>query len=397
MLAKKYLIGAEWINNLMILLLYFVSGEFFAYLLGYTLGVRFLFMSLIVIFCSYLCRVYIEKLLVFLAAHILMYACLILMPISFRLKFSTFIMLTILTVCDLFFWTGGTDRSFIRVHPVLSLIFAAVFIYASLKQAPYPERISYVCGICFLSLYFLRTYLLNGAGFASGMLINKNTPIDEMFKYNSRLVFPLVGGFTACMFLIQSETLALWLSTAVRFIMNCLGRFLSFLFSLIPRSENEEQVIIESQGKVMLPKTGSAPVWLITLLGAVEKVVSIFVIGLIIYYIIKLIVRFFIMYFERHGYEIMTVKLEDHEEIREKIRHDKRGKVTDLIWGMSERERIRRKYRSAVIRMSRRGYLIKRAQTPAERAADIAVSPELPGTESFAELTERYEKIRYFE
>ncbi|MCR5406574.1 MAG: hypothetical protein K6E88_07290 [Lachnospiraceae bacterium] len=395
MLVRKYLTGAEWLNNIMIILLYHVTAEFFAGLFRSRMGIAFIAIAAVIVICSYLCRVYIEKLPFYLLAHVLMLAAAVFCPMVFKYRLAAFVMVVVLSICDILFWTGGSDRSFIHVHPVLSLIFAAVFIHASVNGAEYPARVSYICGICFLSVYFLRTYLMNGARFASGMLINKNTPIDDMFRHNSRIVFPLVGCFCVGMFLLQSDTLALALSAVVRMIINGIGRFVFWILSLIPKGGGSETTFVSQKGHPELLPSAPLPAWLIALFSAVEKTVSILIIGFFIWLLIRITVRFFKTYFNRHGYEILEVDHDDHTEIREKIKHDRKERRGRIFGSFSEKERIRRRYRTVVLKMCRRGYLLRRCHTPAERMRDVLASYKGRETEGFEELSGEYEKVRY--
>lgn len=394
MLVRKYLTGAEWLNNIMIILLYHVAAEFFAGFFRSRMGIAFIAIAAVIVICSYLCRVYIEKLPFYLLAHVLMLAAAVFCPMVFKYRLAAFVMVVVLSICDILFWTGGSDRSFIHVHPVLSLIFAAVFIHASVNGAEYPARVSYICGICFLSVYFLRIYLMNGARFASGMLINKNTPIDDMFRHNSRIVFPLVGCFCVGMFLLQLDTLALALSAMVRMIINGIGRFVFWILSLIPKGGGSETTFVSPKGHPELLPSAPLPAWLIALFSAVEKTVSILIIGFFIWLLIRITVRFFKTYFNRHGYEILEVDHDDHTEIREKIKHDRKDRRR-IFASFSEKERIRRRYRTVVLKMCRRGYLLRRCHTPAERMRDVLVSYKGRETEGFEELSGEYEKVRY--
>lgn len=395
MLVRRYFTGAEWLNNIMIILLYHTVAEFFAALLGSRMGIGFIAIDALVVICSYLCRVYIEKLPVYLLAHIIMFIAAFFIPMQFKYRLAVFIMLTVLSICDILFWTGGSDRSFIHVHPAFSLIFAVVFIHASVNDAAYPARVSYVCGICFLSVYFLRTYLMNGARFASGMLINKNTPIDDMFRHNSRIVFPLVGCFCAGMFLLQSDTLASVLSAAVRMVVNGMGRLVFWILSLLPKGSEPETTFVNPEGHPQLLPQAPLPAWVLALFSALEKTISVLIIGFFIWLLLRMTIRFFRMYFNRHGYEILTVDNGDHTEIREKIRHDKKGRNGRLLRNFSEKERIRRRYRAAVLKMCRRGYILRRCHTPAERARDVLESYHGRETEGFEKLSGDYEKVRY--
>ncbi|MBR4719199.1 MAG: hypothetical protein IKP31_03030 [Lachnospiraceae bacterium] len=380
----------------MIILLYSVSCEFFTSLFDIGSEPFLAVVPAIVIILSYFGRVYIEKLPAFLLVHMLMYAAVIYLPMPFKYRITFFIILTIFFISNVIFWTSGETRSFIIVPPLLLLIFVFVFIYASVKEVWYLGRYAYICGICYLSFYFLRKYLLNGARFASGILINKITPVDEMFKYNLRLVFPLVIGFTTGMFVLQSDMLAKGLSATIRFLADCLGKIIFFLLSLLPKTVEEEQAGAQTAGVFILPHVSSPPAWLVAFLLALEKVVAVFIAGFVIYYAIKMIVRFFRIYFLRHGYDVMTVDREDHTETRERIRHNHRRGIRMLISGLSEQERIRKKYKTAVMRLCRRGHRLIKYHTPAERLIEVSQTLHGRANEGFDELTKNYEKARYF-
>ena len=397
MLVRKYLTGAEWLNNIMIILLYHVAAEFFAGLLGSRMGIGFVAVSAVIVTFSYLSRVYIEKLPLYLLAHAVMFAAAVFVPMIFKYRLAALVMISVLSICDILFWTGGNDRSFIHVHPALSFIFAAVFVHASVNNAAYPARVSYVCGICFLSVYFLRTYLMNGARFASGILINKNTPIDDMFRHNSRIVFPLVGCFCAGMFLLQSDALASALSAAVRMIINVMGRFVFWMISLLPQGGEQETAFADPEFHPELLPSKPLPAWVIAMFSALEKTVSILIIAFFIWFLIRMTVRFFRIYFNRHGYDILTIDHDDHTEIREKIRHEHEGRRGRIRRMLSEKERIRRRYRTSVLKMCRHGYVIRRSHTPAERMRDVLASYKGRETEGFEELSGEYEKVRYLQ
>ena len=197
------------------------------------------------------------------------------------------------------------------------------------------------------------------------------------------------------MFLLQSDALALALSTVVCMIINGIGRFVFWVLSLIPKGGGSETKFVSPKGHPELLPSAPLPAWLIALFSAVEKTVSILIIGFFIWLLIKITVRFFKTYFNRHGYEILEVDHDDHTEIREKIKHDRKDRRGRIFGSFSEKERIRRRYRTVVLKMCRRGYLLRRCHTPAERMRDVLASYKGRETEGFEELSGEYEKIRY--
>ena len=394
MRIKRYRLGVEWLNNIMIMMLWFITAEWFLRVINiYVSPVYMLAVSMIII-ASYFFRVYIMKLPLYVLAHGVMYVIMTFIPTPIQYKLIGFIALIIFTISNMIFWTGNGVRSFAMIHPVMVLFFLFVFAYASWKDYRELTGTAYVCGVCFGSLYFLRTYLENGIKFASNMLINRNTPVDEMFKRNGRIVFPLIIGFTTGMFLLQSESLAQILSAIVHFIIECMGKVMRFFVSLFPSGTDTVETIDKQPGVLELEPVKAAPEWLITFLLALEKVAAMLIAAFIIYAVLRALIMFIKKFFSRYGYDVDEVMLEDHTEVKERIRTRKR-KIRSLFPGTSEIDRIRRRYRSAVERMRRRGYDLQRWHTPRERLGDVQGVDGIKVPEGFKELTDGYEEIRY--
>ena len=103
MRARKYLICAEWLNLIMIFMLYFLSSEWIYQLLKMeTVPVHALMTGLILI-CSYLSRVYIEKLLLYMGVHCVELFVFLLIPMPVKYKVMCLLTFGIVSICDLFF------------------------------------------------------------------------------------------------------------------------------------------------------------------------------------------------------------------------------------------------------------------------------------------------------
>ena len=389
MRARKYNIFAEWLNNIMIFLLVFMSTEWIFGMLKIETTLTHAVVMGFIIVCSYLSRVYIEKLLLYIGVHCAELILLVFVPLSVPYKVMGILVFGIISLNDLFFWTGGNVRSFNMVHPVAVTVMLSVFAYASWHAIPGLVRESYISGILFIALFFIRTYLLNAVRLADDMQVNSSTPLEEMFKNNGTIVFSLVAVFTAIMFLVRSDSAARYMRSGLHLLAQLLRKLLIFVMSLFLRGGNDETGGGETGAFALelLPES-STPIWLITLLQVLEKILIILFLAAVVYFVLKGILLFVRMYYLRHGYDLKMMESDDHVDLDERIRHDHRRRTGQKAGIGSERERVRRKYKREVESLRRKGYVLKRDHTPAERAADVA-------RDDFKKLTEKYENLRY--
>ena len=390
MKARKYLICAEWLNNIMIAMLYFLALEWVYRLLNIkTVPIHAPVIGFILV-CAYFSRVYIEKLLVYIGVHCLELVFLLFLPLALPYKVPVLLVFSIFSVCDLMFWTSEGVRSFIMIHPLAVTFILAVFAYASWHNMVGLISESYVCGILFVAMFFVRTYLLNAVKLAGDMQVNASTPLGEMFKNNGWMVFILVISFTVIMFAVRSESLAGVIRACMRFLADIAHRILIFILSLIVRGDHSEAGTGGDAGTFApdLSMGSDIPVWLMTFLQAAEKVLILLILAAAVYFVVKGIMTFIRIYFIRHGYDLKIKESDDHIDLDERIKHTHKLRTGRILGAGSERERIRRKYRREVEGLRRSGHVLKRDHTPRERAADV-------GRDDFWKLTEKYENLRY--
>ncbi|MCR5508253.1 MAG: DUF4129 domain-containing protein [Lachnospiraceae bacterium] len=392
MFERRYLFCAEWLNILMLIMLYYVSLGFLYFATGLEPSrVFFSFVVLVIVF-SYLQRVYVRVLPVYILLHLLEFAVSLLLPMPlFRRAILVFILI-LFAMADLSFWSGSRERSFIAIPSVSVLWFAFVFAYASVKGAPELGNTAYVCGILFLCAFFLRSYFSNALHF----IVENGSDTKDMLRQNERLVFPLVACFAAGMFLIKSKSLADALAYAVRMILKGIAVFVSFIFSLFPASVGEEAAEGAAATLELAPSQEVLPEWLIVALIALEKVLGYLFAAFIVYLILKLIIRFIRMYFIRFGYDLTVAADDGHTEKREWLVSEEKKKPGRLRRLLSYSGRIRYKYKRSVERLKRQGYPFRADHTPAERLADV-ISRYPEHTDDFGKLSHEYEIIRYSE
>ena len=395
MRAERYLVTAEWLNNLMIMLFFYVAAESLCYMIKVDIRLFCAIMIPLVISVSYLMRVYITKLSWFVAAHLAGITVFAFIPLGMVCKIVGFMLISVFVITDFQFWKSKGVRSFIHLNVICAVAFVIVFGAASYNGIEHLARVSYVCGICFMGMYFIRVYLTNSIKFLRDAQVNSNTPVEEMFRHNGMIVFPLIFIFTIGMFLIQSQTMADALWAIIRFFGHIARKIIIFIASLIPDAAGEEEVVSESIEYTGLAPGKPYPQWIEIFFEALEKVLAMSLAAAAVYFLIKSIVRFVRLYFERHGYELLSVERVDHTEISERIRHGRTVRLRNLFGAVTESERIRRRYRNEVERMKRRGYLFRKEHTPSERLKDVTDTYEkgIPG--DFDRLTGEYEKVRY--
>lgn len=396
MQSEKYILGAEWLNNIMIFMLWFIGTEWVYRLLKLETVPLHGLSSGAILLCAYLGRVYIDRLLVYIGFHCIELAALIFLPIGLEYKIVALIIFGVIFLCDIFFWTSEGVRSFAMVHPVAVILILAVFAYGSWYDIKGLTGEAYICGILFISMFFLRTYLLNAVKLAGDMQVNSSTPLEEMLKNNGWMVLVLVTFFTLFMFLVKSDSLARVIRALMHLVSDLTRRLLAFIISLLVK-----------EGRVK-PGTGEAgtfefdlspvtdiPAWVTSLMQAAEKVLVISFLAAAFYFVIKGIASFIRIYFYRHGYDVRMKESEDHIDVDERIRHAGRRGNRRFFIAIDESERVRRRYRKEVERLRRGGYILRRDHTPGERAADILCGQENISDHDFYKLTERYEYYRY--
>ena len=390
MRAKKYLYFAEWLNVFMIVMLIYTGAEWVFCTLNIGVNsIPLLVLLLFIVLFSYFIRVYTENIIIFIALHLTAAVIMFFLPLSLPYKIIGIVIFAAFSISDFIFWAGEGIRSYVMVNPVGAAVMLLVFAYASYHQKDELIKISYFCGILFIAMFFLRTYLVNAVKLASDMQVNRTTPLEEMFRNNGWIVLVLVLTFTVFMLFVQSDALASGLNRFIHFISSLIRRVILFVLSHLSSNEVENiSMDNESFKDLDLGPLKSYPTWLITFFQALEKVLTFAMVIGAIYLVLKSIAAFVRIYFSRHGYNISMTNGEDYIDVKERIRHVRSRRLRRFSLPADERERVRRRYKREVEDMRRGGYKLNIAHTPRERARDV-------DKEDFGKLTEKYENLRY--
>ncbi|MCR5420117.1 MAG: hypothetical protein K6E98_03835 [Lachnospiraceae bacterium] len=399
MRTDKYLYVAEWLNNFMIVLLYYIVVEFFyAWAQVDITYWAFLLVAIIVTY-SYLCRVYIHNLIIYVILQIVFAGGIILLPMDIVLKVTGVVVGGILFFCNLMFWKTEGVRSFISLNISGVIIPFLIFLQASFSGNFSLLKTAYISGVSYTSLFLIKSYLNNCIKFMSDVQNNKNVPLDDMFKYNGRIVFPFIISVTIGMFLIRVEGLADSLMKLIKngfdFISQLMRRLIIFIISLLPSMEVSENAVSGETDYSNLVMSKPVPSWLIALLSAIEKVISVVTIMILVYIFLKALFEFVKKYFLRKGYDKVMIDYDDHVDINEKVRHKRKNKIIHFFEGGNENLQIRRIYKQKVEKMRKNGYRLEKFHTPSERLENIHEIKYENIPEGFDELTHNYESVRY--
>ncbi len=397
MRSEGYLKCAEWLNNLMIIMLYFISAELVYNVFVIHAGPLHILYIIAIVCFSYFARVYIRRLLFYIGAHLILWTFVLLMPFSAVYKVLGIVVIAVFTVFNFIFWAGEGTRSFCMINPWAVCIILLAFAYASWYERTILIKESYYCGIIFMAIFFIRTYLMNAVRFSNDMQVNSGTPLGEMFRNNGIMVISLVVLFALLMFLFQSDIPAAvfrWILKTVALGVRTFAKFIISFFrhgnTTVPVAEENPQAI-----DLDIEPSGSYPPWLITLVQVVDKLLVFLILAGAAFLLIRAIISFMKIYFTRFGYDIMTSEGEDYTDVNERIRHGEKRKTRKFLWPRDEREKIRRKYKKEVEGLNKRGYSVKRYHTPKERLSEIESKGYKTDNREFRDLTEKYEYYRY--
>ncbi len=390
MITKKYVICADLLNLLMLFLLSVIiswccvvgiSGSFYAEAAA---GMAVLLVLL------YLLRLYVKNLFLYIALHVVLFAVLFTLPLPVIAAAELIAFLIVFTITDFAFWTDATLHGFYYVHVSCCLFFLMAYAYGGYKDAQEMQSAAYVMGILFLGLYFLRLYFENGIKFSKEKQMNEEVPLKQMYAQSVKLILPLVGIFVVCMFLIQSKTLADFLLTVLRLIVEKIIYFINWLISILPRIKGANIAISELPEELFFA-ADAPPYWVQMLIRLLEMFISAAIVGFLIFISLRGVYRFFRTYLLRNGREEHLLFYQDMSEKREWISEKKEQTDKHLFGRLSGAEKIRRLYKKKIRALERSGYRINRSDTPMERAADVYESRG----EDILEATAVYEEARY--
>ncbi|HOO27742.1 MAG TPA: DUF4129 domain-containing protein [Lachnospiraceae bacterium] len=390
MITKKYRICADILNLVMILLLCTILCHMAAVSVSYEFDVTVVYGLAVLLTILYLARLHVKNLFLFIGLHLILTAVLFVLPLPLFVQVELIVFTVILSIADFAFWADRTLHGFFYVHLAWCVIFLAAYLYGSYKQTVNLQDASYVMGILFFGIYFLRLYFENGMHFSMDKQMNEEVPVRQMYTQNIKMILPLVMVFVAGMFLLQSKVLAQFLMVILRTIFNAVVYFVNWLSSLFPDAGTVTQEAAELP-EDFFEKGGASAGWLQALIRIIELIISTAVLLVFLFFSVRGICRFIRKNLHRKEIEAQMLEYQDMKEKRERIVRENMKKKKRLFEKATNAEKIRRMYRKKIRILTRTGYQVNEADTPMERAEDIFLCKG----EDIAEATCIYEEARY--
>ena len=275
-------------------------------------------------------------------------------------------------------------QGFEYVGVVLVLIPAVAYLIADILSLRFTMLAYFIMGVAFIILYYLRLFFSNAHLLSIERRNNDKMPFDDMLRNDSKLAIPFIVISFVIMVVAKIEKLdsvALYLyekfADFLGFLLINVLSFIDKLLTLLLGENTEDPVMLmemAEEGEYV-----SDPVF-----NIISTIIFIILAIIMVFVIVKIIISVIKSLSVSREIQTQTIEEEDMIEIREKIvrkRNEKKDKLS----------KIRRVYKKAIERNIKKGYELKKFQTPRERAEDIQKQMK----EDIFELNALYEKERY--
>lgn len=391
MKSRKYYNLAEACNFIMIVLLYISVVEIwdvmykvpFNYVLPlgtvlmllFSLAIRTLFGKM---------NSFLNNFVVYGLLHIIPLLAIIFVPIDPLQKMAFIFVFMVIFVTNMRSYFKAKGQGFEYVGVVLVLIPAVAYLIADILSLRFTMLAYFIMGVAFIILYYLRLFFSNAHLLSIERRNNDKMPFDDMLRNDSKLVIPFIVISFVIMVVAKIEKLdsvALYLyekfADFLGFLLINVLSFIDKLLTLLLGENTEDPVMLmemAEEGEYV-----SDPVF-----NIISTIIFIILAIIMVFVIVKIIIAVIKSLSVSREIQTQTIEEEDMIEIREKIvrkRNEKKDKLS----------KIRRVYKKAIERNIKKGYELKKFQTPRERAEDIQKQMK----EDIFELNALYEKERY--
>lgn len=391
MKSRKYYNLAEACNFIMIVLLYISVVEIwdvmykvpFNYVLPlgtvlmllFSLAIRTLFGKM---------NSFLNNFVVYGLLHIIPLLAIIFVPIDPLQKMAFIFVFMVIFVTNMRSYFKAKGQGFEYVGVVLVLIPAVAYLIADILSLRFTMLAYFIMGVAFIILYYLRLFFSNAHLLSIERRNNDKMPFDDMLRNDSKLAIPFIVISFVIMVVAKIEKLdsvALYLyekfADFLGFLLINVLSFIDKLLTLLLGENTEDPVMLmkmAEEGEYV-----SDPVF-----NIISTIIFIILAIIIVFVIVKIIIAVIKSLSVSREIQTQTIEEEDMIEIREKIvrkRNEKKDKLS----------KIRRVYKKAIERNIKKGYELKKFQTPRERAEDIQKQMK----EDIFELNALYEKERY--
>ena len=391
MKSRKYYNLAEACNFIMIVLLYISVVEIwdlmykvpFNYVLPLGTVLMLLFsLALRILFGKM--NSFLNNFVVYGLLHIIPLLAIIFVPIDPLQKMAFIFVFMVIFVTNMRSYFKAKGQGFEYVGVVLVLIPAVAYLIADILSLRFTMLVYFIMGVAFIILYYLRLFFSNAHLLSIERRNNDKMPFDDMLRNDSKLAIPFIVISFVIMVVAKFEKLdsvALYLyekfADFLGFLLINVVSFIDKLLSLLFGENTEDPVMLMEMTEE--GEYASDPVF-----NIISTIIFIILAIIMVFVIVKIIIAVIKSLSVSREIQTQTIEEEDMIEIREKIvrkRNEKKDKLS----------KIRRVYKKAIERNIKKGYELKKFQTPRERAEDIQKQMK----EDIFELNALYEKERY--
>lgn len=391
-MRKALEIVADFLNVLMIfLLLHLVDISLFM-LTGIKYSLIVPMVILLSLMSSYFFRRRINKLWIYVGAHLILPACILLSGqavgyIVLSLAFAVAIFLA-----DMNFWTRENASGFDYIHVGFIAVFVFFCIVGSIKELDGLVITSYRLGILFLTMFCIRYFCRNGAGLLNEGKNLISTTTKDMIIRNFIPIALELAIFTVFALTFTSEGAIAVIMSFFNRIKVWIVKFLRWLIMLFAGEEEEYSQLPPIDIGDFMDAGYEAPLWLGKLIHILEMLLYSFTITLIAYFIIKALAEFIRRFATRDMRNSANMTELDSTEVIESISTRKSGN-NKFLTKLSNNEKIRRYYKRCIKKLGKVGYFIDKTQTPCERAEDVRSKLG----RNIETITQLYTEARYSE
>ena len=391
MKSKTYYNLAEAANFIMVVLLYISVVEVWDVM--YKVPFNFVLpiaTFLMLVFSLFLRMVFgkmnsfMNNIFVYAFLHVIPVLAIIFVPVEPLYKMALAFVFFIIFITNMRSYYKAKGQGFEYISIILVVIPALLYLIADVLSLSLTMFVFFIIGVAYVILYYFRLFFSNAHLLSIERKNNDKMPIDDMLKNDSKLAIPFIVISFVIMIVAKIEklddvALSLYLKFAAvfRVVFWKFFTFVEMVFDFLFGGDAEDPLLI--QDLTTSEESAENPVF-----NIISAVIFIVLAVALILVLVKIIVSAIKSLAVRKEVQTQTIEDEGMIEIREKIvrkRNDKKEKLS----------KIRRIYKKAIERNIKKGYELKKYQTPRERAEDIQ---ELMNEDIF-ELNSLYEKERY--
>ena len=391
MKSRRYYNLAEAANFIMVILIYisvveiwdvmykvpfnFVLPAGTVIMLLFSLAIRMIFGKM---------KSFLNNFVVYAITHVLLVLGILFVPIDPLQKMAFAFVLFIIFITNMRSYFKAQGQGFEYVGVVLVLLPAIGYLVADILSLRTTMFAYFVIGVAFVMLYYFRLFFSNAHLLSIERKNNEKMPLDDMLLNDSKLAIPFIVMSFVIMVVAKIEkldSLALFLydkfAAGLRFVLGYVLKFIGWLFDLLIRSDEEIPVAIMEETEMV--DDAANPVF-----NVISIIIFVFLALVLLFVFVKIMISIIKSLSVRREIQTQTIEDEGMIEIREKIvrkRNEKKEKLS----------KIRRIYKKAIEKNIKKGYELKKYQTPRERAEDI----QKQMNEDIFELNSLYEKERY--